>query len=69
MEFDGYPIFAALCHTLGSELGLASIRVYLRAKCKLSGARDNQAVMRSRLFMHNEPESSVRYSRSYLLAV
>ena len=37
-----------------------SICVNVRAKCKLSGSRENNAVMRSRLFMHDEPESSWR---------
>jgi len=47
------------------NLGLASICVYFRGKCRKFWSRENYDVRRSRLFMHDEPESSVRYRSSW----
>jgi len=48
------------------NLGLASICVYLRGKYRKFWSRRNDDVRRSKLFMHDEPKSSVRYRCSCL---
>ena len=48
------------------NLGLACFCVYCRGKYRKFWFRDNHDVRRSRLFMYEEPESSVRYRSSCL---
>ena len=65
VEFDGYPIFAALCHTLESEFGIGLLLcVHLQKFC----LKENHVMKLSALFSCNEPKtkSSVRYRRSCL---
>ena len=71
VEFDWYSILAALCHTVESEFGIGWRMRYewgSTLSCGWMRIWDwlEFVVKRSRLFMHDEPKSSVRCRRSCL---